>query len=143
MRGRGWGSVSCDSPHLVVFEREIQSASEQGDAQPGGVGVGGSGVNMTVCWIIVWTYEHATIACHAIECGTIRAVTIHRIRRVRAVEASGGAALRVFHPKHEAARSRNRGITVVPRCSRVAAEGESVGGAHNDQRGPLRCSVSK
>jgi hypothetical protein len=81
----------------------------------------------------------------AIEYWTMQAVasTGQRLRRDRAFEASGGAALRVFHPKHEAARSRNGSIAVVPRCSRVAAEGESVGRAHNDQRGPLRCSVSK
>jgi len=67
----------------------------------------------------------------------MHAGTIQCLRRVRAVEASRSAALRVFDPKHEAARSRNVSTNAVPRCSCVAAEGESVGRAHNDQRGPL------
>lgn len=58
------------------------------------------------------------------------------LRWIRAIEASRCAALRVFHPKQEAARSRNGSISVVPRRSPVAAEG-SVDGAHNDRRGPL------
>ena len=52
---RVWVSVSRDSPHLVVLDREIFGASEQGDAQPSGVGVCGSGFSAGICWVIAGT----------------------------------------------------------------------------------------
>ena len=144
MRGRGWGSVLRDSPHLVILERELRSASEQGVAQPGGVGVSGGGLSIGRCWVIAVAQEQTTTT--AIEDWTIRAVlsTPQCLRRVHTVEASRRAALRVFNPTHEAACTSNVSTsTIVPCCSCVAAEGESIRGPHDDQRRPLPCSVTK
>ena len=50
--GREGGSVSRRSPYLVVLKRELFSASEQGVAQPSGVGVSARELSVGSCWII-------------------------------------------------------------------------------------------
>ena len=142
--GQG-GGASRGSPHLVVLGGELCSASEQGVAQPGGVAVYGVGMSIGSCWVTA-VAQAQTLTTTATEEWTIRAVssTIQCIRRVHTVEASRRAALRVFNPKYEAACSCNVSIsTIVPCCSCVAAEGESIRGPHDNQRRPLPCSVTK
>ena len=137
--------VSRDSPHLVVLGGELFSASEEGVAQPGGVGVSGVGMSIGLCWVTV-VAQAQTITTTAMEEWTTHAVTStpQCRRRVHTVEASRRAALRVFNPKHEAACSCNATTsTIVPCCSCVAAEGESIRGPHDDQRRSLPCSVTK
>ena len=140
--GKG-GGASRGSPHLVVLGGECLSASEEGDAQPGGVGVSGGGLSIGSCWVIAGAQVQTTTT--AIEVWTTRTLTstIQCLRWVHTVEASRRAALRVFNPKHEAACSCNVSISIVPCCSCVAAEGESIRGPHDDQRRPLPCSVTK
>ena len=139
------GAASRGSPHLVVLGGELLSASEQGGAQPGGVGVYGVGMSIGTCWVTV-VAQAQTLTTNAMEEWTIHAVksTPQCLRRVHTVEASRRAALRVFNPKHEAACTCNvTTSTIVPCCSCVAAEGESIRGPHDDQRRPLPCSVTK
>ena len=138
MRCRGWGSVSRGSPHLVVLGREFCSAGEQGVAQPSGVGVSGVGMTLRICWVIALAQPQSMTAA-AMEYWTMRAAacTAQCCLWVNAVDASRRASLGVFDPKQEAALRTNVSISIGPRCSRVAAEGETVGRAHNDQRGPL------
>ena len=133
--------ASRGSPHLVVLGGELCSASEKGVAQPGGVGVS-SGVGMSIgnCWVTAVAQAQTLTTTAAMEEWTIHAVTstAQCSRRVRTVEASRRAALRVFNPKQEAACSCNVSTsTIVPCCSCVAAEGESIRGPHDDQRRPL------
>ncbi len=138
------GAASRGSPHLVVLEGELFSASEEGFAQPGGVGVYGGGLSIGTCWVIAGAQVHTTTTT-AREEWTKHAVssTTQCRRRVHTVEACRRAALRVFNPKQEAACSCNASISIVPCCSCVAAEGESIRGPHDDQRRPLPCSVTK
>ena len=140
--GRAAAQRSRGSPHLVVLGRECCSASEQGGAQPGGVGVSGGGFSRGSCWVIVVAQVQTTTAIEYWTKPTIIS-TKHCLPRVHTVEASRRAALRVFNPKHEAACSWNVTSTIVPCCSCVAAEGESIRGAHDDQRRSLHSSVSK
>ena len=137
MHGRGWGSVSRGSPHLVVLGREFCGASEQGEAQPSGVGVSGGGMTLRICWVIALAQKQSMTA--AMEYWTMRAAacTAQCCLWVNAVDASRRASLGVFDPKQEAALRTNVSTNIGPRYSRVAAEGETVGGAHDDQRGPL------
>jgi len=142
--GEGGAASRGSSPHLVVLGGELMSASEEGGAQPGGVGVSGGGLSIGSCWVIADAQAQTTTT--AMEEWTLPAVTstIQCIRRVHTVEASRRAALRVFNPKHEAACSCNVSTsTIVPCCSCVAAEGESIRGPHDDKHRSLPCSVSK
>jgi hypothetical protein len=140
------GAASRGSPHLVVLGGECCSASEEGVAQPGGVGVSGDGLSIGLCWVTAVAQAQTLTTTAAMEEWTIHAVTstTQCRRRVHTVEASRRAALRVFNPKQEAACSCNvTTSTIVPCCSCVAAEGESIRGPHDDQRRPLPCSVTK
>ncbi len=143
--GGGGRGASRGSPHLVVLGGECCSASEEGGAQPGGVGVIGVGLSIGSCWVIVVAQVQTITS--TIEVWTMIAVmsTAQCMLRFHTVEASRRAALRVFNPKHEAAAcSWNvTTSTIVPCRSCVAAEGECIRGPHDDQRRPLPSSVSK
>ena len=131
--------ASRGSPHLVVLGGEFCSTCEQGGAQPGGVGESGVGFSIGMGMIAV-AQGQTRITTTALEEWTIPAVmsTTQCHRRFHTVEASRRAALRVFNPKQEAACSCNDSTrTIVPCCSCVAAEGESIRGPHDDQRRPL------